>query len=207
MKDNANSPLQIGITGGIGAGKSIVCKIFACLGVPVYDADSRARWLTNNDPEIRSGIISLLGPGSYNELGLYNAGFVAPLVFKNEILLHRLNAIIHPVVGQDTLKWVTEQSGNPYVIKEAAIMNAAGENNALDYVVVVKSPVEIRIKRILKRDKRSEEEIRAIIERQISDHERDEIADFVIHNDEETALIPQVLKLHALFKNREITII
>ena len=207
MTDHKSRPLQIGITGGIGSGKSIVCKIFSCLGIPVYDADSRAKLLTNTDPEIRSKVIELLGPESYDKQGNYDRSFVAPLVFNNEILLKRLNSIIHPVVQQDTENWVQERQNEAYVIKEAAIMNAARDSNSLDFVVVVQSPVEIRIKRIRERDNRSEEEIKAIIERQVSDAERNEIADFVIHNDEETALIPQVMKLHKLFQDRESIII
>ncbi|TDE16456.1 dephospho-CoA kinase [Dyadobacter psychrotolerans] len=207
MTDQKNRPLQIGVTGGIGSGKSIVCKIFSCLGISVYDADSRAKWLTNADPEIRAKVIELLGSKSYDEHGNYNRAFVASLVFKNEILLRRLNSIIHPVVQRDTEKWVLDRQKESYIIKEAAIMNAAKDSNSLDYVIVVQSPVELRIKRILERDSRSEEEIRAIIERQVSDTERNEIADFIIHNDEETALIPQVLKLHKLFQDRESIII
>ena len=196
------SPLQIGITGGIGSGKSIVCKIFSCLDIPVYEADSRAKWLTNNHPEIKTKVLELLGDKSYTSEGFYNNSYVASVVFKDEDLLKKLNAIIHPVVMQDTERWISEKSGAAYVIKEAAIMNKAGNKNNLDYVIVVEAPAELRIKRILQRDNRSQEEIKAIIQRQISDEERNKIADFVINNDEESALIPQVLHLHNLFLNR-----
>ena len=207
MTDQKKRPLQIGVTGGIGSGKSIVCKIFSCLGVSVYDADSRAKLLTNTDPEIRASVTELLGTESYDEQGNYNRSFVSSLVFKNEILLKRLNSIIHPVVQQDTQSWLLQRQNEPYVIKEAAIMNAAKDSNSLDYVIVVQSPVELRIRRILERDKRSEDEIKAIIDRQVTDADRNGIADFIIHNDEETALIPQVLKLHKLFLDRENIII
>jgi dephospho-CoA kinase len=192
-------PLQIGVTGGIGSGKSVVCQLFSCLEIPIYNADSRAKWLTNHNPEIREKVISLLGPESYRIDGSYNTSFVASVVFKNENLLTKLNAIIHPVVMQDTKKWVSEHAYAPYVIKEAAIMNGAGKGNSLDYVVVVEAPEELRIERILQRDSRKEEEIRAIIKRQVSDEAREKIADFVITNDKTSALIPQVLQLHQRF--------
>lgn len=195
--------LQIGVTGGIGSGKSMVCRIFSCLDIPVYNADSRAKWLTNHDPVIREKVTVLLGPESYNEAGIYNTAYVAPLVFNNEKLLKELNAIIHPVVMSDTESWVYQHADAPYVIKEAAIMNAAGDKNTLDYVIAVEAPVSLRISRILSRDNRSEKEIRAIIERQVSDEKRREIADFTVINDETTALIPQVMKLHRLFINRK----
>lgn len=192
--------MNIGVTGGIGSGKSIVCKLFACLDIPVYDADTRAKWLTNHDLVIRKAVVELLGEESYTEAGEYNRPYVSDKVFKNPDLLKKLNAIIHPAVGKDTADWLARNSESPYVIKEAAIMNKAGVNNNLDYVIVVQAPIELRIQRVKKRDKnRSEEEIRAIIERQISDEERQEIADFTINNDENVALIPQVLHLHQLF--------
>lgn len=192
-------PLQIGITGGIGSGKSVVCKLFSCLGIPVYNADSRAKWLTNHNPQIIESVIALLGSESYTKEGLYNTSYVSSLVFKNDDLLKKLNAIIHPVVMQDTTDWVGSHARSPYVVKEAAIMNRAGDGNALDYVVVVEAPLELRVARILQRDKRSEEEIRSIVKRQVSDDERKQVADFFIYNDEESALIPQVLKLHEVF--------
>jgi dephospho-CoA kinase len=192
--------VNIGVTGGIGSGKSIVCRLFACLDIPVYDADTRAKWLTNNDPEIRKAVIHLLGEESYTLNGEYNRPYVSSQVFKNPDLLKKLNGIIHPAVGNDTDAWLENHSHSPYVIKEAAIMNKAGKNNNLDFVIVVTAPVELRLSRIRNRDKnRSEAEIRSIIERQISDEERDAIADFKIDNGENIALIPQVLELHKLF--------
>ncbi|WP_159470875.1 dephospho-CoA kinase [Dyadobacter sp. 3J3] len=192
--------MKVGVTGGIGSGKSIVCRLFACLDIPMYDADSRAKWLTNHDPAIREAVIQLLGSESYTLDGEYNRPYVSSQVFKDPDLLKKLNAIIHPAVGKDTDGWLEKNSYFPYVIKEAAIMNKAGDNNNLDFVIVVTASVELRLSRIRNRDKnRSEAEIKSIIERQISDEERDEIADFKIDNGENVALIPQVLKLHKLF--------
>jgi dephospho-CoA kinase len=197
-------PLLIGVTGGIGSGKSMVCRLFECLDVPVYYADSRAKWLTNHDPEIREKVTALLGPQAYDANGRYDTSFVASVVFKDEDLLKELNAIIHPVVMRDTREWVMSNSGLPYVVKEAAIMAKAGQANAMNYVVVVEAPVDLRVKRILQRDKRSEQEVRAIIERQVTDEARKEIADFTVDNDETAALIPQVLALHGLFRHGQI---
>ncbi|NIJ51890.1 dephospho-CoA kinase [Dyadobacter arcticus] len=192
-------PLQIGVTGGIGSGKSVVCQLFSCLDIPVYNADRRAKWLTNHDPEIKERVLTLLGTRAYNEQGFYDTSFVASVVFKNEELLKQLNAIIHPVVLRDTENWVIQNSASPYVIKEAAIMKAAGEGNALDYVIVVEAPFDLRIERILERDKRSEEEVKSIIQRQVSDESRRRIGDFIVANNEVSELIPQVLELHQLF--------
>ena len=196
-------PLLIGVTGGIGSGKSMVCRLFECLDVPIYYADSRAKWLTNNDPEIREKVVALLGNEAYDSAGQYNTRFVASSVFQNEPLLKELNAIIHPVVLRDTKAWVAQQAEAPYVVKEAAIMAKAGQSNAVDYVVVVEAPVELRIQRILQRDKRTEQEIRAIIERQVSDESRREIADYVVNNNDASELIPQVLHLHEIFLKRK----
>lgn len=192
-------PLLIGVTGGIGSGKSMVCRLFECLDIPVYYADSRAKWLTNHDPEIREKVVGLLGNEAYDSAGLYDTRFVASKVFQNEPLLKELNAIIHPVVLRDTKEWVTQNARAPYVVKEAAIMAKAGQANAVDYVVVVEAPVELRIQRILQRDSRTEQEIRAIIERQVSDESRREIADYIVNNDDASELIPQVMHLHDTF--------
>jgi dephospho-CoA kinase len=192
-------PLQVGVTGGIGSGKSMVCRLFACLGIPVYDADSKAKLITTTNPEIRQKITGLLGENAYLPDGSYNRAYVSSKVFKDSELLTSLNAIIHPAVLRDTEQWVNNHIGFPYVIKEAALMNKAGQGNSLDFVVVVDAPAELRVKRILERDKRAESEIKAIIARQVSDADRKQIADFLVHNDQNSALIPQVLELHARF--------
>jgi dephospho-CoA kinase len=193
--------LQIGITGGIGSGKSIVCRIFSALGVPVYSADDRAKWLLNHDLSLKSAVTQLLGSEAYLPNGIYNRAWVASQVFQNPPLLQKLNAIVHPRVGEDTQEWVEQNTNAPYLIKEAAIMAKAGQNNALAQVIVVHAPAALRVARVLKRDpQRSEKEVRDIIARQISDEERHKIADFVINNDESQLLIPQVWGLHQLFK-------
>lgn len=196
--------LQIGITGGIGSGKSIVCRIFEALGAPFYSADERAKWLLNNDEKLKKAVEALLGQNAYLPDGSYNRRWVAQEVFSTPTLLHQLNAIVHPRVGEDTESWLKKHKKSPYVIKEAAIMARAGQRNLLDKVVVVQAAVELRIARVLSRDpQRSEPEIRDIISRQICDSERLKLADFVVINDETQLLLPQVWHLHQLFSKKQ----
>ena len=186
----------IGITGGIGSGKSIVCKVFELLGVPVYYADSRANWLTNNDLQLKKEIKELLGRQAYDENGQYNRKWVASQVFDNPELLKMLNMLIHPRVFDDTKKWLKLHQNQPYVIREAAISNAAGKANDLDKIIVVSCPSDVRIKRIKQRDpQRSDEQIRAIIARQKTEEEFLKIADYQIINDDTQLVLPQILKL------------
>jgi dephospho-CoA kinase len=196
-------PLQIGVTGGIGTGKSLVCRVFNALGIPVYEADERAKWLVNHDAILRADIIRLLGSNAYTGdslSGQYNRTWVAAQVFNHPERLQNLNALIHPRVHADTATWVATHQHLPYVVKEAAIMKAAGDGNTLDKVVVVQAPLELRLQRIRKRDPhRTEEEITNIINRQATEAQRLAIADFVVQNDEKQLLIPQILQLHQLF--------
>ena len=192
---------KIGVTGGIGAGKSIVCRLFSLLGIPVYEADERAKWLTQHDPILKADIVRLLGAEAYDVAGHYNRGYVAAQVFGNPDRLAALNALVHPRVFADTDRWVRQQSA-PYVVKEAALMRAAGDQNDLDAVIVVTAPLGLRIARIRERDpQRSETEIRAIIDRQITDEARLQLANYVVHNDETQLLIPQVLHLDRLLRS------
>jgi dephospho-CoA kinase len=191
--------LQIGVTGGIGSGKSLVCKIFSTLGAAIYDADSRAKWLTNNDAKIKEEITAHFGPEAYNSTGL-NRDFIAKKVFNNGGQLQTLNSIIHPAVGIDYKNWVDDQNA-PYVVKEAALMFESGSYKTLDKVINVSAPLELRIARVLKRDAfRSREEVLAIISKQLSEEERNERSDYVIINDERQMLLPQVIGLHERFK-------
>ncbi len=186
----------IGITGGIGSGKSIVCKVFANMGVPIYEADSRAKSLMNNDLSLKKLIQNLLGEQAYTPTGVYNRAWVASQVFNNPDLLKQLNAIVHPRVREDAKNWIQQHSKAPFLLYEAAIMKAAGDGNNFDKVVVVTAPTALRIKRVQQRDNRSEPEIRDIIAQQISDEERLKIADLVIENDEERPLLQQILDMN-----------
>lgn len=185
--------LKIGLTGGIGSGKSIISKVFSILSIPVYEADVKAKYLIENNQDLLKEIKSLLGSDSYFPNGHYNKLFVGQKVFGNPILLEKLNNLVHPRVKEDFEKWVFNHSASKIVIKEAAIMK---KDNQLDKIIVVSSPIDIRIERILKRDSfRTKEDIYEILRRQKNEKEFMEIADFVIKNDEAHLVIPQVLKI------------
>lgn len=186
----------VGITGGIGSGKSIISKFFEILEVPVYYADERAKWLTNNDIQLKKEIKELLGRQAYDENGQYNRKWVATQVFGNPELLKMLNQLIHPRVFEDTIQWLKKHQNKPYVVREAALVNSAKESG-LDKIIVVTAPLEIRIERIKKRDtQRTEEEIRQIISRQKTEEDFLKMADYQVINDDSRLLIPQVLEIH-----------
>jgi len=187
--------LTVGITGGIGSGKSTICRIFEVMEVPVFYADAEARRLQNEDPNVRSSMISLFGNEVYNDDGL-NRKFVAELVFNNKLLLDQLNKIIHPATLIAFEKWKQNYSSNHYVIKEAAILFESKSNIGLDKIIVVSAPEELRIERIIKRDNISREQIISRMNNQLTEEERIAKADFVIVNDEKSAIIPQVLAVH-----------
>ena len=187
---------QIGITGGIGTGKSTVCMVFSLLGVPVYDADSRAKLLYETDATLQEEVKKLFG----NELfvdGKLQRSKLAARVFGKPEALEQLNALVHPAVGRDYQNWRAAQKKAPYLLREAALLFEAGTSKGLDAIIVVTAPMELRIKRVEHRDpQRSKEEILAIIQRQWPEERKLSLASHVIHNDEEHALIPQVLKIH-----------
>lgn len=194
------SVLRIGVTGGIGSGKSLVCRVFTSLGIPVYLADDRAKWLTEHDPILRADITRVLGSMAYDTLGRYNRSWVASQVFSNPALLQQLNAVIHPRVRADTADWVAQQTHAPYVIKEAALMKGASPESGIDQVVVVESPLTVRTQRVLKRDAhRTLDDIQRIIDNQISDEQRRQLADHVLFNDDSQLLLPQIWHLHQQF--------
>jgi dephospho-CoA kinase len=192
--------IEIGITGGIGSGKSTICKVFSQFGVPIYDADTRAKWLLNNNPVIIEKVTAAFGPESYSG-GVYNSKYIASIVFKNSEKVATLNSIVHPEVGLDYKNWVkTSSSKTGYVIKEAALMFEAESYKVLDKIINVEAPEEVRIKRIQKRDPfRKPEEIRGIIQKQWTDERRRGLSNFIITNDDRSLVIPQVLQLHHTF--------
>jgi dephospho-CoA kinase len=194
------APLQIGITGGIGSGKSLVCRIFQVLGVPVYDADSRAKSVMTTDGILITQIKKEFGVLSYHENGAVNREYLAKEVFSNPEKLKILNQLVHPRVNVDYARWLTEQQGRPYVLKEAALLYESESYQQLSKIIVVYAPEELRIKRVLDRDKhRTAEQVKAIIHNQLKDEEKKERADFVIVNNETTLVIPRVLELHEQF--------
>lgn len=194
-------PGQIGVTGGMGAGKSTVCQIFKSLGVPVYNADDRAKWLMNNDEDLKADIIEVFSEKAYNEEGL-DRQYLAKNVFHDQHQLNLLNNLVHPQVAYDYHEWVMSHQDVPYMIKEAALMYEGGSHRELDKIIVVTAPEELRIERVLKRDsQRDEEQVREIISKQIPVLEAVNRADFVIKNDGQSLVLPKVLELHQLFSS------
>lgn len=193
--------LQIGITGGIGSGKSLVCRIFSRLGIPVYDADSRAKALMTTDAVLLTSIRKEFGEQSFDGETL-NRTYLAREVFSNPSKLERLNALVHPRVALDYENWAKSYDGSvPYVLKEAALLYESGSYAVLDKIIVVSASLETRIQRVLKRDpQRSREQILQIINRQLPEEEKLKRADKVINNDGTELVIPQVLALHQEFR-------
>lgn len=187
--------LKLGITGGIGSGKSTVCEIFRSLGIPVYSADDRAKALMTEDSELVKAVKTLFGSDAYLSDGSLNRGYIASIVFQDAQKLESLNALVHPAVFRDFARWSAEQK-SPYVIKEAALMFESGSFRDLDYVATVSAPQKLRIERSMKRDNTNAEAIKARMKKQWSERQRLEAADFVLKNDGEHPLIPQVLELH-----------
>ncbi len=192
-------PLQIGITGGIGSGKSLVSRIFNLLGIPVYDADSRAKSLMTTDGILVSQIKKEFGVLSFHTDGGVNREYLGEHVFNNPDKLKVLNGLVHPRVGEDFNRWVGEQQ-SVYVLKEAALLFEAKSNTALDKIIVVSAPEELRINRVLQRDKhRTAQQVKDIFRNQLKEEEKLKLADYIIINDETRPVIPQVLQLHKQF--------
>lgn len=191
------NPLQIGITGGIGSGKSTVCRIFRALGVPVYDADSRAKVVMTSDVILIESIKKEFGSLSFREDGTLNTAYLAERVFGDEKRLEILNSLVHPVVARDYESWLRTHKDKPYVVKEAALLFESGSYRKLDCTGVVTAPESVRLKRVLQRDPfRTEKQVRDIMARQLSEDKAKELAGFVIVNDDIQPVLPQVLLLH-----------
>jgi dephospho-CoA kinase len=192
--------LQIGITGGIGSGKSLVCKIFGLLGVPVYDADSHAKALMTTDGILVSQIKKEFGDLSYHPDGTLNRNWLAQHVFSDQEQLDKLNALVHPRVAVNFDEWLAQQADASYILKEAALLFEAGSFRLLDKIVVVSAPLSVRRQRVLKRDaNRTVEQFNGIVEKQLPEEEKVKRADYIIVNDDVTPVIPQVMKLHDKF--------
>ncbi len=189
--------LKIGITGGIGSGKSTVSQIFRLLGIPVYHADEEAKKLMNDSLELRQKITAIFGEESYTSAGL-NRPFLAAKVFNNEDQLKKLNSLVHPIVIKQGEQWLNAQKA-PYVLKEAAIFFESGSAEGLDYIIGVYAPLAIRIQRVMQRDGITPAEIRKRMDQQIDEELKMKLCDFVVTNNEQQLVIPQVMALHQLF--------
>ncbi|NVK49222.1 MAG: dephospho-CoA kinase [Cyclobacteriaceae bacterium] len=190
------NPKLIGLTGGIGSGKSTVARLFEILGIPVYYADDRAKWLMNTDANLKKSIVEAFGTESYQEDGSLNREYLAQTVFGDPEKVKKINSLVHPAVAEDFKNWATSQT-TPYVLKEAALIFETGGEEQLDKVINVSSPLRVRMARVLMRDPhRTEEQVNHIINQQLPDEIKNEKADFVIKNKNNMLLIPQVLAIH-----------
>lgn len=191
----------VGVTGGIGAGKTTICNIFKVLNIAIYSADDRAKWLMQHDDLLNKKLIKSFGTNTFLD-GQLNREHLAKIIFEDASKTQLINEMVHPVVAKDFDTWRLLQS-SPYVIKEAALMIESGGYRQLDYLINVVAPLDIRISRVKKRDSfRSEKEILAIIDKQASDQKRKEVSDFTIINDEHSLVIPVVVRLHDILKKK-----
>jgi dephospho-CoA kinase len=186
---------RIGITGGIGSGKSLVCSILEKLGTPVYYADREARRLMNTDADLVEAIKELLGDDAYQE-GELNRPEVGKRVFGNADLLKQLNQLVHPVVGNDFQTWCAIRENVPYVVEEAAILFESGAISHLDMSVLIYAPTELRIRRVMERDRISRQDVEQRMRSQMDEEEKKRLADRVILNDEKSLLLPRIVELH-----------
>ncbi|MFM6954745.1 MAG: dephospho-CoA kinase [Sphingobacteriaceae bacterium] len=190
--------LKIGITGGIGTGKSTICEIFALIGIPVYNADEAAKSLMVTNKTLKQELIAAFGPNTFNNEGSLDRTYLSNIVFNDKKALKQLNTLVHPAVLADFKKWCSQQH-TPYVLKEAALLIESESYRECDYTILVESPIELRIQRLLSRDKSSEGQIRARIANQLPEGEKAKLANYLLLNDEEHLLIPQILALHSQF--------
>ncbi len=186
---------KIGITGGIGSGKTTVSKIFSVLGVAVYNADERAKYLLNYDVDVIKKVKEIFGDEIYFENKI-NRKRLSALVFNQTDLLKKLNGIVHPAVFDDFDKWCATQKNQPYILKEAALIFETIIHQRLDKIIVIAAPEKIKIERVMRRDNISAQQVQSRMNSQFSEEEKLQRADFIIYNDEQQLVMPQVLLLH-----------
>lgn len=187
--------IKVGITGGIGSGKTTVCKLFEKMDIPVYYADIEAKRIMNTDRSLKQKIKDLLGKDAYYRNGRLNRKFVASIVFNDKEKLESLNALVHPAVALDGQQWFDAQT-TKYALKEAALLVENESYKRLDFLIVVTAPVEMRIKRVVKRDKSDYNQVKRRIANQLPEIQKKKVADFIIDNSGDVSLISQVWKIH-----------
>jgi len=193
--------LKIGITGGIGSGKTTACKLFELLGIPVYYSDDASKELLRSNAAVKARVLDVFGNSLLDQQGAVDRKTLAAIVFNDKTELDKLNAIMHPAVALDFEHWIKKQTA-PYVLKEAAILFESGAYQKVDSVITVAAPLELKIQRIIKRDGLPKEDVLVRIQNQLSDDEKIKRSEFVIYNDDQQLLIPQVLKIHSQLLNK-----
>jgi dephospho-CoA kinase len=191
--------ISVGITGGIGSGKSTICRIFKLLGAPVFEADKEAKRLLNTNSEIKLKLINLFGEGIYTADGTINRKKLAGIIFNDNIQLFNVNKIVHPVVRSEYFKWIKKQD-YAYVVHEAAILFESGFYKMMDFTILVSAPVEDRIKRVAKRDNLTFEQVRKRIVNQWPDEQKRVLASVEIINNNKELIIPQLVKIDKQLK-------
>lgn len=186
--------LKVGLTGGIGSGKSVVSRIFNSLGIPVYNADESAKKLMEENPSLIQSINALFGNDSYVD-GKLNRAYIAKIAFGNPEMLSRLNALVHPITIADANQWFLQQQ-TPYAIKEAALIFESNAYRDLDYIIGVFAPLDLRIARTMDRDQTSREAVLKRMEQQMNPMDVKIKCHYTIENDDEHLIIPQVLDIH-----------
>ena len=189
--------ITVGLTGGIGSGKTIISQIFKSFNVPIYNSDQRARWLMENNLELKNKLTQTLG-NIYNNDGSLNKPLLRQIIFSNPKKREIVNSIVHPIVNNDFEQW-SKQIKAKYLIKESALLFESGNYKNLNYTITVYCPLELRIKRLMVRDNISREETLKKINSQMDDKLKLRLADFLIINDNYTPLLPQVINLHKFF--------
>ena len=194
------TPFNVGITGGIGSGKSTVCDILQAMNYPVYNSDQRAKDLMESDPQIRQSLIDAFGEKVFDN-GILNRPHLAKIIFNDPIKRDQINAIIHPAVRADFQNWSKQQT-TAIVFQESALLFETGGYQLLDFNVLVVAPIEDRIQRVLKRDQTDLEAIQLRMNNQLADEEKIPLADFIIENGQHSVVLPQILllleKLHSI---------
>mgnify|MGYP000933621209 CR=1 FL=1 len=194
MRAGNSSIIKLGVTGGIGSGKTSVCRVFGVLGIPVFSADIEAKEVMDIDTGIILRLNTIAGRNLY-ESGTLDRAMLASLIFNNKSLLEKVNALVHPVVFNRFREWVRKQN-SPYVIMEAAILFESGATNIVDRIITVVAPVEERLKRVISRNGITREQVMDRMRNQMDDTERIKKSDYVIYNSENDMIIPAVLRIH-----------
>jgi len=198
--------LKVGITGGIGSGKTTVCKIFEKFGIPVYYSDDRAKSLMITSKEIVDGVKNIFGEASYLKSGELNRKHISKQAFSTPEKLKALNDLVHPAVAYDSLEWHNSQKDVAYTLKEAALIVETGGHKFLDKLIVVSAPQNIRIQRVMDRDDVSKDAVLARMNKQLPEEEKLKHADFIIKNDGSQSLLLQIWKIHFELKSSSKTI-
>ncbi len=191
--------IKVGITGGIGAGKSLVCRVFKMFGIPVFDADSEAKKIISSSLSVKDSFISHFGSDIYFDDETLDKLSLAKIIFSDNKELEYVNSVIHPLVFVAFNKWSEQFSSMKYVIHESAILFESGANLHVDKTIVVTAPLDMRIKRVLQRDGLKKKEVEARIKNQWHQSKVVELADYEIRNDGQSLIVPRILELHKMF--------